>query len=70
MKAEIKESTESIISYVLISKLLTPIIDPGEQIQVEIYLTGSGELAAKKLLIILFKTSVVKKPEVYISKGT
>jgi hypothetical protein len=39
MKAEIKESTESIIiSYVLISKLLTPIIDPGEQIQVEIYL--------------------------------
>jgi hypothetical protein len=47
MKAEIKKSTESIISYVLISKLLTPIIDPGEQIQVEIYLTGSGELAAK-----------------------
>jgi hypothetical protein len=50
-------------SYVLIPKLLTPIIDPGEQIEIEIYLTGSGELAANKLVIILSSKHLVNHTE-------
>jgi hypothetical protein len=40
-------------SYVLIPKLLTPVIDARKQIEVEIYLTGSGPVSANKLSIIL-----------------
>jgi hypothetical protein len=58
MKAE-KIRSRLKASYVLIPKLLTPIIDPGEQIEVEIYLTGSGQVEANKLLIILSSKHLV-----------
>jgi hypothetical protein len=58
MKAE-KITSRLKASYVLIPKLLTSIIDPGEQIEVETYLTGSGELAANKLVITISSKHLV-----------
>jgi hypothetical protein len=46
-------------SYVLIPKLITPIINSGEQIEVEIYLSGSGELVANKLQITISSKHLV-----------
>jgi|ERR671923_1859822 hypothetical protein len=62
MKAE-KIRSRLKASYVLIPKLITPIIDAGEQIEVEIYLSSSGELAANKLQITISSKHLVS-PEV------
>jgi hypothetical protein len=40
-------------SYVLIPKLLTPVINAGRQIEVEIYINGSGKITANKLSIVI-----------------
>jgi len=50
-------------SYVLIPKLITPIIDAGEVIEVEIYLSGYGQVAANKLRITISSKQLVN-PEV------
>jgi hypothetical protein len=62
MKAE-KIRSRLKASYVLIPKLITPTIDSGEQIEVEIYLSGSGQIAANKLQITISSKHLVN-PEV------
>ncbi len=48
--------------YVLVPKLLTPTIDPGETISVEVFLSGSGDVQENKF-VFSYPTSIVDLAE-------